>query len=87
MSTIFDQDPWVIRREGFDAASLRESESVLALGNGFIGMRGNLEELTADGASTVQGTYLNGVFESAPITGADFFSLSGCCLFPAFTLK
>lgn len=67
MSTIFDQDPWVIRREGFDAASLRESESVLALGNGFIGMRGNLEELTADGASTVQGTYLNGVFESAPI--------------------
>ena len=26
-------------------------------------------------------------FESAPITGADFFSLSGCCLFPAFTLK
>ena len=67
MSTDYQNDPWVICREGFDAASLRESESVLALGNGFIGMRGNLEELTAAGAPTVQGTYLNGVFESAPI--------------------
>ena len=27
------------------------------------------------------------IFVSTPITGADFFSLSGCCLFPAFTLK
>ena len=67
MGTYSTFDPWVILREGFDAASLRESESVLALGNGFIGMRGNLEELTAEGAPTVQGTYLNGVFDSAPI--------------------
>ena len=52
MTTVYEIDPWVIRSRGFDAASLRESESVFSLANGFIGLRGNLEELTASGAQT-----------------------------------
>ena len=59
--------PWEITEKVFRPENLRESESVFALGNGFIGMRGNLEEGEATGAETVQGTFLNGVFDSEPI--------------------
>ena len=59
--------PWEICENGFDASSLRESESVFALANGFIGLRGNLEEQTAAGAESIPGSYLNGVFDSEPI--------------------
>ena len=63
----FPFEPWSITEHGFSAAGLAENESVFALGNGFIGMRGNLEENTAAGAQTIQGTFLNGVFDSEPI--------------------
>ena len=59
--------PWEITEQGFEPEKLRESESVFALGNGFLGMRGNLEERDATGAETIQGTFLNGVFDSEPI--------------------
>ena len=60
-------EPWAITQEGFDPATLRETESAFALANGFIGLRGNLEEGTASGAETIQGSFLNGVFDSEPI--------------------
>ena len=67
MASKFPYEPWRITEEGFSAGDLRENESVFALGNGFIGMRGNLEEGTAAGAETIQGSFLNGVFDSEPI--------------------
>ena len=63
----FPYEPWTITEEGFQHHALRENESVFALGNGFIGMRGNLEELTASGSETIQGSFLNGIFDSEPI--------------------
>ena len=63
----FPYEPWTVTEDGFQGDSLRESESVFALGNGLIGMRGNLEELSAPGCESIQGTYLNGVFDSEPI--------------------
>ncbi len=63
----FSYEPWTITETGFAPADLRENESAFALGNGFIGMRGNLEENTASSAETIQGTFLNGVFDSEPI--------------------
>ncbi|MCR5576473.1 MAG: glycoside hydrolase family 65 protein [Oscillospiraceae bacterium] len=63
----FPYEPWTVTEDGFQNAYLRESESVFALGNGLIGMRGNLEELDASGSESIQGTYLNGVFDSEPI--------------------
>ena len=63
----FPFEPWTVTEEGFQSAFLRESESVFALGNGLIGMRGNLEELSASGSESIQGSYLNGVFDSEPI--------------------
>ncbi len=67
MEPKFQYQPWEITEEGFSARDLRENESVFALANGFIGMRGNLEEGTATGADTIQGSFLNGVFDSEPI--------------------
>ena len=63
----FPYEPWTVTEEGFDPKNLRENESAFALANGFIGMRGNLEEGSAAGAETIQGSFLNGVFDSEPI--------------------
>ena len=63
----FPYEPWTVTEKGFQHDALRENESAFALGNGFIGMRGNLEELNAGGAETIQGSFLNGVFDSEPI--------------------
>ena len=63
----YPYEPWTITEDGFQPDNLRESESIFALGNGFIGMRGNLEEQNAAGAESIQGTFLNGVFDSEPI--------------------
>ena len=63
----FPYRPWEITEEGFSPRDLRENESVFALANGFIGLRGNLEEGSASGAETIQGSFLNGVFDSEPI--------------------
>ena len=67
-NTRFPYEPWTVTEDGFLGAALRESESVFALGNGLIGMRGNLEEQDASGCESIPGTYLNGVFDSEPIT-------------------
>ena len=63
----FAYEPWTVTEQGFDPQNLRENESAFALANGFIGMRGNLEEGSAVGAETIQGSFLNGVFDSEPI--------------------
>ena len=67
MQPKFPYEPWRVTEHGFSARDLRENESVFALGNGFIGLRGNLEEGSATGAQTIQGSFLNGVFDSEPI--------------------
>ena len=68
MAYQYPVQPWEITEKLFYPENLRESESVFALGNGFIGMRGNLEERDVTGAESIQGTFLNGVFDSEPIT-------------------
>ena len=67
MEPKFAYAPWEVTEEGFDPKTLRENESVFALANGFIGLRGNLEEGSAAGAETIQGSFLNGVFDTEPI--------------------
>lgn len=68
MQPKYPYEPWSVTESGFSPENLRENESVFALGNGFIGMRGNLEENAAAGAETIQGTFLNGVFDAEPIS-------------------
>lgn len=63
----FPLDPWSVRESRYDPAENRRDESLFALGNGYIGVRGTLEEGAPTGAPTVPGSYLNGFHEREPI--------------------
>ncbi len=40
----FSVEPWAVTESNLDLEVLAQSESILALSNGHIGMRGNLDE-------------------------------------------
>ncbi|WP_164703338.1 glycoside hydrolase family 65 protein, partial [Modestobacter sp. KNN46-3] len=61
-------EPWSLTEVGVDLASLGVHESVFALANGHIGMRGTLDE---GEPVIVPGTYLNGFFEERPMPYAE----------------
>jgi len=60
--------PWSVAEVGLELDALAWSESVFALSNGHIGMRGNLEEGEPVG---IPGTYLNGFYETHPLPYAE----------------
>jgi alpha,alpha-trehalose phosphorylase len=60
--------PWEIRESDFHLEVLAQMESVFALSNGHIGLRGTLDEGEPHG---LPGTYLNGVYESRPLPYAE----------------
>ncbi|MCW2566857.1 MAG: Kojibiose phosphorylase, partial [Mycobacterium sp.] len=64
----FAVDPWELRETRLDLAGLARSESLFALSNGHIGLRGNLDEGEPHG---LPGTYLNGVYELRPLPYAE----------------
>ena len=64
----FTVEPWVVREPRLDLAALGQAESVFALSNGHIGLRGNLDE--GDPHAT-PGTYLNSFFECRPLPYAE----------------
>jgi len=64
----FVVDPWKIKEVALDLDRLAQAESVFALSNGHIGIRGNLDEGEPFG---VLGTYLNGVYEVRPLPYAE----------------
>jgi alpha,alpha-trehalose phosphorylase len=61
-------EPWTIRESGLDLYDLGRSESLFALSNGHIGLRGNLDEGDPHG---LPGTYLNSVHELRPLPYAE----------------
>ncbi len=66
--THFPIEPWTLTEIGLDMSSLGTNESVFALANGHIGLRGTFEE---GEPSIVPGTYLNGFFEERPLPYAE----------------
>ncbi|HEX6471113.1 MAG TPA: glycosyl hydrolase family 65 protein [Streptosporangiaceae bacterium] len=64
----FTVEPWVIRERDLNLDMLAQTESVFALSNGHIGMRGNLDEGEPHG---LPGTYLNSVYEQRPLPYAE----------------
>ena len=56
----FAVEPWAVRETGLDLDRLAQTESVFALANGHIGLRGNLDEGEPFG---LPGTYLAGFYE------------------------
>jgi alpha,alpha-trehalose phosphorylase len=64
----FPIEPWSLTEIGLDHASLGVHESVFALANGHLGLRGSFDE---GEPSVVPGTYLNGFFEERPLPYAE----------------
>src|SRR5262249_44246497 len=64
----FSVEPWHIRETRLDLDLLAQSESVFALSNGHIGLRGNLDEGEPHG---IPGTYLNSFYETRPLPYAE----------------
>jgi alpha,alpha-trehalose phosphorylase len=65
---IFAVEPWSVTERELNLDLLGQSESIFALSNGHIGLRGNLDEGEPAGLS---GTYLNGFHEVRPLPYAE----------------
>ncbi|MEV7228857.1 glycoside hydrolase family 65 protein [Polymorphospora sp. NPDC051019] len=61
-------EPWHVRETGLDLDVLAQSESVFALANGHVGLRGNLDEGEPHG---LPGSYLNSFYELRPLPYAE----------------
>ncbi|WP_028707318.1 glycoside hydrolase family 65 protein [Propionicicella superfundia] len=66
--TRFPVDPWALREIRFDARDLGVTESLFSVANGYIGLRGNVEE---GRDSFAHGTFVNGLHEVWPIHHAE----------------
>jgi alpha,alpha-trehalose phosphorylase len=64
----FPAEPWCIRELGLDEERLAQTESLFALSNGHIGVRGNIDEGDPYG---LPGTYLNSFYETRPLPYAE----------------
>jgi alpha,alpha-trehalose phosphorylase len=64
----FQVEPWSLRETELDLEVLAQTESLFALANGHIGLRGNLEEGEPSGRP---GTYLNSFYETRPLPYAE----------------
>src|SRR5437879_57832 len=64
----FPVEEWSVREMGLHLDTLAQTESIFALSNGHIGLRGNLDEGEPHG---LPGSYLNGVYELRPLPLAE----------------
>jgi trehalose/maltose hydrolase-like predicted phosphorylase len=64
----FPIEPWHVRETTLDLERIAQTESLFALSNGHIGLRGNLDEGEPHG---LPGTYLNGFYETRPLPYAE----------------
>ncbi|MCV2489045.1 family 65 glycosyl hydrolase [Geodermatophilus sp. YIM 151500] len=60
-----DTDPWLVREPHVDPDALAVAESLFSLSNGYLGIRGTLDEVEP---SAMRGTYLSGVHETHPLS-------------------
>jgi alpha,alpha-trehalose phosphorylase len=64
----FPIEPWTIRETRLELDRLAQTESIFALSNGHLGLRGNLDEGEPAG---LPGTYLGGFWEQRPLPYAE----------------
>lgn len=60
MKFFYGVHEWKVIEDGFHPAQNRVTESIMSLGNGYMGMRGNFEESYS--GDSLQGTYIAGVY-------------------------
>ncbi|GGM29916.1 glycosyl hydrolase [Paraliobacillus quinghaiensis] len=59
---------WKLTKKNLDNPSLLVDESLLSLGNGYLGVRGNFEEGYSDSYQSIRGTYINAFHDETEIT-------------------
>ncbi|GAC1398223.1 MAG: glycosyl hydrolase family 65 protein [Ktedonobacteraceae bacterium] len=64
----FPIEEWSVREQGLHLDTLAQTESIFALSNGHIGLRGNLDE---GEPHSLPGTYLNSFYELRPLPYAE----------------
>ena len=64
----FPIEPWAVREPQLDLDSLAQTESIFALSNGHVGVRGNLDEAEPH---ALLGSYLNSFYEVRPLPYAE----------------
>src|SRR5919205_1205237 len=65
---VISVEPWAVAEPELRLDLLGQTESIFALSNGHIGLRGNLDE---GEPHVMPGTYLNGFFETLPLPYAE----------------
>jgi alpha,alpha-trehalose phosphorylase len=60
-----DVAPWTVREPHVDPETIDVAESLFSLSNGYVGIRGTLDEVEPFG---MRGTYLSGVYETHPLS-------------------
>ncbi|MDR1355334.1 MAG: glycoside hydrolase family 65 protein [Propionibacteriaceae bacterium] len=58
----FGDDPWLLREDHYGATQVPVRETLFTVGNGFVGVRGTLDEGVAE-----SGTFINGLHATFPI--------------------
>lgn len=61
---VYPADPWRLVEKQFYAPLLSQAETLFAVANGYLGIRGSFEE---DSPVFLDGTFINGFYESWPI--------------------
>jgi alpha,alpha-trehalose phosphorylase len=64
----FPADPWALRELRYDSRDLGVTETLFSVGNGYLGLRGNVEE---GRDAYAHGTFINGFHEVWPIHHAE----------------
>ncbi|SET00277.1 alpha,alpha-trehalose phosphorylase [Oceanobacillus limi] len=59
---------WKLTKSELDNQNLLVNESLLSLGNGYLGVRGNFEEGYHDGYKSIRGTYINAFHDETEIS-------------------
>ena len=67
-SGVLSVEPWAVTEPSLRLDLLAQTETLFALSNGHIGLRGNLDE---GEPHVIPGTYLNGFFETLPLPYAE----------------
>lgn len=68
VTVLYPYEEWCVTENSFDYESNYRDETIFALGNGYIGIRGCFEEgYSGPVGTSLEGTYINGFYDSAPI--------------------
>jgi len=68
LSDRFSSEAWSVTESEYRQEALERNASLFFLGNGYIGLRGGLEETSGGNKSSHKGTFINGFYETGPQT-------------------